>query len=234
MSTSQRSTDNATNLALTGPEDTTPVKPPRFSGGNAYSVFVSIAKVTLPFFAIVLILLVIVWPQLEKQVISEGTAIGNSILETSTPDTLSALNPKYLGLDEKDQPFTIIADLAEQSSERESEIFLTLPKADITLEDGTWLALSAQSGVYDRDEKYLNLNGNVNIFQDQGFQIVTEEAMLDAKSGSAFGQLPVQGHGPSGTINSEGFIITDRGQRITFTGKSHLIILPGAQEALKK
>jgi len=222
------------DIGKTMPDAATPVKPPSFSGGNAYSVFVSIAKVTLPFFAIVLVLLVIVWPQLEKQVISEGTAIGNSILESTTPDTLSALNPKYLGLDDSNQPYTIIADLAEQSSERESEIFLTLPKADITLEDGTWLALTAQSGMYDRDEKYLNLNGNVNIFQDQGFQIVTEEATFDAKSGSAFGQLPVEGHGPAGTIKSEGFVITDRGQRVTFTGKSRLIILPGAQEALKQ
>ncbi len=234
MSSSQRTTDSIPGLIEAKPEVPTPVKPPSFSGGNAYSVFVSIAKVTLPFFAIVLILLVIVWPQLEKQVISDSTEIGISILETTTPDTLSALNPRYLGLDDSDQPFTIIADLAEQSSERESEIFLTLPKADITLEDGTWLALSAQSGVYDRDEKFLNLNGNVNIFQDQGFQIVTEEAMLDARSGSAFGQLPVEGHGPAGTITSEGFVITDRGLRITFTGKSQLIILPGAQEALKK
>ncbi|MEH6629782.1 MAG: LPS export ABC transporter periplasmic protein LptC [Halopseudomonas aestusnigri] len=234
MSSSQRSTDSIPDLSKTKSEISAPVKPPSFSGSNAYSVFVSIAKVTLPFFAIILILLVIVWPQLEKQVVSDGTIIAKEILGETIPDTLSALNPKYLGLDDSDQPFTIIADLAEQSSERESEIFLTLPKADITLEDGTWLALSAQSGVYDRDEKYLNLNGNVNIFQDQGFQIVTEEAMLDARSGSAFGQMPVEGHGPSGTINSEGFVITDRGLRITFTGKSQLIILPGAQEALKK
>ncbi|WP_419903009.1 LPS export ABC transporter periplasmic protein LptC [Kiloniella sp.] len=233
MSSSQRSSDRIAKTGTITPEVSAPVKPPSYSGGNAYSVFVSIAKVTLPIFAIVLILLVVVWPQLEKQVISEATIITKEILGETTPDTLSALNPKYLGLDDNDQPYTIIADLAEQSSERESEIFLTLPKADITLEDGTWLALSAQSGIYDRDEKYLNLNGNVNIFQDQGFQILTEEAMFDAKAGSAFGQLPVEGHGPAGTINSEGFVITDRGKRITFTGKSRLIILPGAQEALK-
>ncbi|WP_120498339.1 LPS export ABC transporter periplasmic protein LptC [Kiloniella sp. EL199] len=234
MDSPARSNKKDNTVPQKEPEPATPVKPPRFSGGNAYSAFVSVAKITLPFLAVVLILLVVVWPQLEEQVITEGTAIGNSILESSTPDTLSALNPKYLGLDEKNQPYTIIADLAEQSSERENEIFLTLPKADITLEDGTWLALSAQSGVYDRDAKYLNLNGNVNIFQDQGFEIVTEEAMFDAKAGSAYGQMSVQGHGPAGTINSEGFVITDRGKRITFTGKSKLIILPGAQEALKQ
>ncbi|MCZ4281539.1 LPS export ABC transporter periplasmic protein LptC [Kiloniella laminariae] len=209
------------------------VKPPSFSGKNGYSVFVSIAKVALPFFAVILILLVIVWPQLEEQVIAEGTAIGKSILG-DTPDTLSALNPKYLGLDDQEQPYTIIADLAEQSRERENEILLTLPKADISLHDGSWIALSARSGIYDKDAKYLTLDGNVNIFQDQGFEIMTQEAMIDVNAGSAYGQSEVNGHGPAGTVVSEGFVITDRGQRITFTGKSQLVILPDAQETLKK
>ncbi len=43
----------------------------------------------------------------------------------------------------------------------------------------------------------------------------------------------MEGQGSLGSIDAEGFRVLDRGARIVFTGKSHLIIMPEADEVLR-
>ncbi|WP_343564128.1 LPS export ABC transporter periplasmic protein LptC [Kiloniella sp. b19] len=200
---------------------------------SAYSIFVSLAKFLLPLSALALVGYFVIWPQLEAEV-KQTLKFGDSALLENIPDTFSALNPEFLGLDDNNQPYTLSADLAEQSRDRESEIFLTSPKADLNMNDGTWLALTAENGLYDKVQRLLNLNGNVEIFQNEGFTIQTTDANFDLPGGYAYGQTPVTGHGPAGQIESEGFEIERKGEVIRFTGAAELIILPGEGKGLTK
>ena len=52
----------------------------------------------------------------------------------------------YHGVDEQGRPYTLTAATAEQIGPE--RINLTALKADMTLEDGTWLMLQAKQGVY--------------------------------------------------------------------------------------
>lgn len=219
----------------TGPrgkgQDATVRQPPRFSGSNRYSLFVNLMKVMLPAMAAALILLVVVWPQLEID--GKRFRIGVSKLSLDQVDTLSMLNARFEGLDAKNQPFSVTADVATQSASDKDLVELQSPKADIALEDGTWMALTAQVGNYRREAQLLDLNGAVNLFHDRGFEIKTEAAQVDLAQASAEGVVPVEGQGPSGSLQAEGFRILDRGMRIIFTGKSRLVILPAARESIQ-
>ena len=103
---------------------------------------------------------------------------------------------------------------------------LTLPKADLTSNTGTWIALSAKSGLYNRGSETLKLQGTVNLFHDSGYELSTTVANLNLAKGTAEGDLPITGHGPSGTIEGTGFKIVGHGKKMIFTGKSKLIIYP--------
>ena len=204
------------------------LKPPRLSMRNRYSLFVASMKVLLPAMAAALILLIIVWPQF--QVEEDRFRVSVSDLTPEQASNLSMLNARFDGVDEKNQPFTLTADEATQEPGKDDLVELAFPKADITLSDGTWLAMDARSGEYRRDERLLDLMGQVTLFHDKGFELHTESAQVDLADSSAQGFDHVEGQGPFGTLRSEGFRVLDSGAVVHFLGKSHMTFVPQAEE----
>lgn len=215
--------------AGSGTGETRRRQPPRLSGRNSYSLFVSSMKVVLPALAAGLVLLVIAWPQLMPDVSRSGLDFAK--IARDHAKTLNMLNARYSGVDENNQPFTIAADLATQSPDNEDMVELQHPKADIKTNEGDQVGLSARVGHYDRKAETLDLTGKVHLVHDDGFDIVTEQATISLKDGSAAGDMAVTGQGPSGELESEGFRLRERGQVIVFTGQSRLLIYPEAKPA---
>jgi lipopolysaccharide export system protein LptC len=203
---------------------------PRLSGRDGYSLFVGFLKVLLPALAAGLILLVIAWPQLRPLEDSVSIDIGGLSLDQA--DNLTMLNARYQGRDDKDQLFNLTADKASQATGGDDLIELELPKADLFTSSGAWLAVTAASGQYRRRANMLDLAGAVSLYHDEGFEMHTESAHVDLAAGTATGSDPVQGQGPYGLLNAEGFSVVDKGQRIIFFGKSRLILFQGAKEGL--
>lgn len=199
-------------------------QPPRLSQRNLYSLFVHWMKFLLPALATALILLVVAWPQIAPdEKLFQVEAIKNAAQEAQN---LNMINARFNGFDDKEQPFTVTADMTTQRPGEKNRVELQKPKADITLQDGTWLALTAKVGYYDRETELLDLVGAVDLFHDQGFEVRTETAQVDLKQGIASGNDPVQSQGPSGTLTSEGFRVLDKGDTVIFTGKSKMILYP--------
>jgi lipopolysaccharide export system protein LptC len=203
--------------------------PPRLSGRNSYSIFVGFLKVLLPALAVALILLVVIWPQLSRDSRDFRIRVSDTSLEQA--DSLTMLNARFEGVDDKDQPFTLTADEATQTTDDENLIRLELPKGDITLEDGTWLAMTAREGRYRRDTQVLELSGEVTLFHDRGFELRTQAARVDLEAGIAEGSETVEGQGPFGDLVAEGFEVLDRGARVLFTGRSRAVLYPQAERA---
>ncbi|MCH8001621.1 MAG: LPS export ABC transporter periplasmic protein LptC, partial [Proteobacteria bacterium] len=203
----------------------------RMSMRDHYSIFVGFMKVLLPALAAALMLLVVAWPQFTVD--DGGFRLSVSKLAPDQADSLTMLNARFDGLDEKDRPYMLTADMATQSDGDEDLIELELPKADITLEDGTWLALTARSGTYRQQSKILDLAGSVSLFHDRGFELRTEAARVDLARGVAEGVQPVRGQGSVGFIEAEGFRVLDRGARIIFTGKARMIVNSETRKATR-
>jgi lipopolysaccharide export system protein LptC len=203
-----------------------PAEPPRAGGG--YSRFVTLMKVTLPLIAAVLVGLVVVWPQFRD--VREGFRIEIARL-TSTLGGQELSNARFTGTDAKGRPFTVLAESAAQVDGQKDVVKLERPKADITLQNGAWIASSADTGRYLRDEQQLDLAGGVNLFHDQGFEMHSPTARLDLRRGTAEGDEHVDGHGPTGTISATGFRVLDNGARVFFTGPAKLVLRPEGQAA---
>ncbi|MBO6947981.1 MAG: LPS export ABC transporter periplasmic protein LptC [Rhodospirillales bacterium] len=192
----------------------------------SYSQFVRAMKFLLPAAALLLIGLIVAWPHIE--VSDAKFRIGFADLTVKEADDPSMLNPRYIGTDDENQPYSVTAEIARRLAETGNVIELDSPKADILLEDGTWLVLTARRGIYGREAESLDLVGSVVLYHDTGYEFLTEKAKIDLEKSSAEGNEPVRGQGPFGNLQAEGFRLVDKGKTIYFTGKSKLVIYPGA------
>jgi lipopolysaccharide export system protein LptC len=196
-----------------------------------YSRFVTAMKFLLPVLAAGLIALLAVWSQIR---IEDGRfRIGMADIAPTEIDRLSMVNPRFQGIDDQNRPFTVTAKEASQVKENDDLIDLVQPQADITLENGSWMAVSADSGRYQRSTRELQLDGKVSLFQDQGYELHVESIAVDFAAGSAVSDTAVMGQGPAGELSGEGLRVADKGAVIELTGKSRVLLYQGiGQEQL--
>ena len=211
--------------SLTGTEPQTATEPSK--GNDSYSRFVGTMRITLPLVALIIIVLVIVWPQLGKK--PEKFRLDVSKVTTEDSSGQQMVNARFTGTDSNGRPFTVTADTAAQQKKIPDFLDMAFPKADMTMKSGAWVAMSAEKGVYDRKSEKLNLTDNVTVFHDSGYEFKTSTAIVDLATSSAVGSEPIAGQGPGGTLSGTGFRILDRGNVLLFTGKSRLLLFPKAR-----
>jgi len=195
--------------------------------GGGYSRFVTWMKVLLPFFALGLVALIVIWPRLKSD---DTFRIGFSFVRLTDTAEPGVDNARYVGTDENRQPYSVTADLARIEADA-NMVSMEMPKADLTLEDGTWLVMTADNGRFYQGEDALELEGGVNLFHDTGYEISTDQLVMDLKKNIAESHTPVSGHGPFGEIKSQGLRLLDRGRVIHFTGQARVLLYPSQGSA---
>ena len=215
------------SVPASGPKITLPDVDRRHA--PTYSRFVNLMKLFLPSLAVLMIVIIAVWPYLKGK--DARFQIGFSALKMGESEDPSMVNPRYIGTDNNRQTYSVTADLAKNLLQGDSAVVLEMPKADITMEDGSWVVLTADTGIYGRRAKTLDLAGAVNMFHDSGYEFRTAKAHVDLVKGIASSTDPVQGQGPFGNLKAEGFRLIKSSQTIHFTGKSKLIFYPGLGNA---
>ena len=197
-----------------------PTGPRRLTAG--YGRFVGFMKLLLSTVAVVLIAMVIAWPQLNEQ---DGRfRISPVKISPEDAENYRMLNARYTGVDDKNRPYAITADSADRKSADSKIIKLNTPKADILLSSQSWIALTAANGIYDQESQILELVGEVNLFHDSGYEFHTTNAVLDLMAGDAMGLEQVSGQGPFGHLKAAGFRIINQGERVELVGQSAITI----------
>jgi len=193
-----------------------------------YSRFVTAMKFVLPILAAGLIALLAVWSQIR---IEDGRfRIGMASIAPTEIDRLSMVNPRFQGIDDQNRPYTVTAAEASQVKGNDDLIDLLRPQADMTMANGSWMAVSADSGRFQRSTKHLDLSGKVSLFQDKGYELHVESISVDFDLGKAFSDTVVTGQGPAGELSGEGLRVADKGAVIELTGKSRVLLYQGIQQ----
>jgi lipopolysaccharide export system protein LptC len=179
--------------------------------------FVVLAKFSLPISALALLSTIALWPELER-----ASDQGRIAFRRLTGELSGArlTNARYRGIDERGRPYTVTAEIADQIDA--DRVNLTVPKADVTMTDGTWLFAHSRQGVYLQHAGQLDLWDQVELYRDDGTVLRTPSASIDTKAGAAGGHEPVSAEGPFGTLDAAGFTLTDRGDVIQFHGPARL------------
>lgn len=190
-----------------------------------YSKFVGYMRIGLPAVAGFLLLLVLVLPQFMGD--DERFRIGTTPLKNAAVEALSMVNARYFGTDKKGQPYSVTAKGVKENPDNDKLVELTGPQADITLTNGDWLSIEAAAGRYDRDSEVLDLQGDVSLFQDKGYELHADAMTVKLKDGVASSRTKVQSQGPFGELNAQGFDLYDKGERVVFLGPARLLLAQG-------
>jgi lipopolysaccharide export system protein LptC len=190
----------------------TPMPPPRARPRRAR--FVGAMKLVLPALAAGLVAIVLAWPGAFDRI--EPLELPGENPAGVGGDTAAMLKPRYIGTDGKGRPFTITADAALQDADDRKSLTLIALQADMTMTDGSWFTLLAETGRYRQKTKRLTLGGAVSLYSDRGYELHATEVAVDLEAGSAVTEKPVQGHGPFGDLTAQRMEIGERGERLRF------------------
>ncbi len=189
-----------------------------------YSRFVGLMKLMLPLGATALVIIVVAWPYLGGR--EDAIPLSFASIGLGLDDKVFMTNARYIGSDDKDQPYTLTAELMIEEEGAVDAIRLTKPQADIMLNNGSWLALTADSGVLIRENEQLTLEGKVNFFSDAGYEFRTKRAEINLVSKRAYGEEPIEGQGPFGMLNADGFRLENQGKTMFFEGHVRVTFYP--------
>ena len=195
---------------------------------GGYSKFVGFMRYALPLGALLLLGLVVVWP------LATGREEGFRISFTDAPDldgSLRMVNARYLGVDNRNQPYTVTAAEASQPEPNSPLVTLKDISADVFTDKGSgqWVALTAREGLYQRQTRQLDLAGDVSIYSDQGHEIHTARAHVDLAARTADSDAPLDGQGPLGLLQAGNFYLDDNAQAMFFGGGVKMTVFPGGR-----
>jgi lipopolysaccharide export system protein LptC len=200
---------------------------PSPAASRRHARFVRAMKLVLPAIALALVALVLAWPGTFERIAPLELPV--SKLNKAPTDTMTMSKPRYIGTDGKGRPFMITADTASQDPAEEKSVTLTRLQADMTMKDGSWFTLMADTGNYRQQAKMLELGGKVDVFSDQGYEFHATDVTVDLDAGRAVTEKPVQGHGPFGALSAKRMEISENGNRYRFDGGVHVRVYPGRE-----
>lgn len=212
-------------------------------------------KIGLPLIAVACIGYIVYWSREAPRVTAIETFGEQSNKPSQSASDVKVQKVQYNGVDASNRPYSITAESASQpqkvepapaaagdaegdatpatqpapaTAEAEPDNVINLKKliADMTMSDGAFVALTADNGVFHRDQGTVDLSGNVTLFHDTGLSFETDAATVDLKNDLASGNQPVEGQNADGELVAQGFEIKDDGKTILFTGRSYLKLYP--------
>lgn len=188
-----------------------------------YGRFVGLAKLLLVSLTALLIVVLAVWPQLNRKDVPTKLGQVEGIQEQDV-ESLRITKAKLTGISKDGQPYMVTFDDASQTSQDSDLVRLTAPQADVELKDGAWVVLSSPKGRYHRGNRILELDGDVIMFHDSGMEMSTGNINFNLESGAGAGHEPIHAQAPFGTFDAQGFRIRENTAIFHFTGPVNAIL----------
>lgn len=185
-----------------------------------HSSIVRRLRLVLPLAAVAIVVVMFVWSDMDEAV----EPVRREEISPQTVGKNELLKPKFQSEDSNRQPYTITADKAFQEAEDLDRVILDKPVADISLKDGSWIAIKASDGEYLQSAQKLTLKGNVRLYHDDGYELNTDTVDLNIKDQTARSSAPVSAQGPAGIIKGSGLEAAGQSGIVIFTGPASLTL----------
>lgn len=185
--------------------------------GGAYSAAVRRWRILLPLIALIIVGVILAWPRF----VSVPGEITVSDVEIES-NTINMINPRYRGMTEKGEPFTIQADAARQTGTDHALVQLDRIRAELETADGA-VRVSAPTGRYHTTNKQLALDGPVLLTSALGYEVSAGTLNYDVGTGLGGSDDPITAEGPMGSIKADRFEVEAEGNRILFSGHVNFV-----------
>ena len=207
-------------------------------------------KWVLPAGALLLLASIAAWPELQRQM--NSARLGLREAAQVRVDSGRMLGARYRGLDGRDRPYMITADEAQQvapplqpqpqpqprqagtpqagraaggkAAGTDDRINLVRPVADSLGQNGGWIRISAEDGVYMQRSQLLDLDRDTTLYRDDGIMMTGPDADLDLRRGIVASRDWVHVEGPFGVLDAQGYLLSQRDGLAQFRGPARLVL----------
>jgi lipopolysaccharide export system protein LptC len=138
---------------------------------------------------------------------------------------LAMIKPRLTGQDAKGNPFVITAEAAVQDAKNPKRARLNKVEADLALDKQGWINADAAAGMVDMRAGALELNGGINVFSEEGYELHTQSASVDLNKGVVHGREEVTGQGPLGSLRADTFQFDRNSRILTLDGHVRMTIV---------
>lgn len=181
-----------------------------------HSTFVTASKYGLFLLAVVLVGIVFIFPALHDS--DEGARLVFTNIQTGESPKPRMLSPIFQGTGGKNQkPYRLDAEYADRL--KDGSIFLHKINADITMDNGDWVAIKADEGIYNTELKTLLLPKNVQVFHQSGYEMRTQDVRVDLNASQVTGEQLIEMQSESGILKAVGFQIDGNRKTILFSSR---------------
>lgn len=212
----------------TGRLDELNVRERKTSISRGYSKFIRLMKYALPLIAVILMVIVITWPEMDDKI----AIIPKSDLILSKPEDIGSnelLNPHFETTDAQQNPMSVTATRALQNQQNPNLVRLEKPNADLKTKDGSDVNINALNGTYEQETEKLFLQNDVKIRHESGYELQAEELRIDMKTREAFSDKDVRVDGPDATVKAKGLEGNVENGILIFKGPATLTLRPKNQ-----
>ena len=191
---------------------------------SRYSLFVNRTKILLPLLAVGLVGVLFVWPFLND---GKDPDQGFGFLDVNVNKNEQAMvNPRYVGTNVHEQPFTVTADVAALIGDEKDLVRLDVIRAEMQTRDRGKVYFRAPSGLYQTAVRTLSLEGNITVTADFGYRFNAGRTEVDLNQGTATSSEKVDAASPFGAIEANSFNVAADGNIVQFNGQVKAIFVP--------
>lgn len=194
---------------------------------TAYDRYVAAMRIGLIAAAVLLTVLLALWPLLRE---GESSFVLNEETMRSAAEKIQILRPRYEGTDSLNRLFAITAERAEQSSPDDPTVLLESIAARMELGEGRSATATADDGVYDTDREVLQVPESMHLTTSDGYRLDAQEATVDLVNKMIVSDRPVEGEGPLGHIKANRFTIDIDARKAVFEGDVRMRTTPARRE----
>lgn len=200
---------------------------PIISRPSRYSRFVKVMRIALPVTAVGVVAVLFLWPQLRG--LDTGFILPDvREVQLEGDGRVRLDSPRYVGRSDEGDAYRVEAGSARVDPISPRRIELERMHADLPGSDGGRdFAVHASQALYDRDAETLDLDGDVRVRTNDGYELRTQAAKVDVARGAVATSTPVDGEGPRGSIVADRMDIENRGAVIRFEGKVRAVLVTG-------
>jgi lipopolysaccharide export system protein LptC len=192
--------------------------------GSAHDRLVRWSKVALPSAVGVLIAVLALAPLGKHRDVS---FILDKKKVENAPERMRVEQARYVGTDNRDQQFTIVADRAIQRSSDVPIVDISGMSARLDLMQGP-LLIGANQGRYNLDSQKMMIDGPVKVAGGDGYRLATRDVVVDLKQRKLESEGPVAGAMRLGQFQA-GQLHADLGERtVVLDHGARLKIVQGA------
>jgi lipopolysaccharide export system protein LptC len=192
--------------------------------GSRHDRLVKLAKVALPSAVGVLIAFLALAP-LDRE--GDVSFILDKNQVDNAPERMRVEEARYVGEDNKGQPFQIVAQRALQQTSDVPVVDIWGMMARLGLAQGP-LTIGANKARYDLDEQKIMVQGPVRVAGPDGYQLATSDVLVDLRNRNLTSSGDVSGRIELGEFQA-GRLQADLGDRtVVLDGGARLKIVQGA------